>query len=65
MIKTQLADYTKKRVRIDFSVEENLIGGFVAKVGDTVLDGSVKQQLSNLRKQFLAWLRKIKYSINF
>jgi F-type H+-transporting ATPase subunit delta len=54
MIKTQLTDYTKKQVRIDFSVEENLIGGFIAKVGDTVLDGSVKQQLSNLKKQLLA-----------
>jgi F-type H+-transporting ATPase subunit delta len=53
-MKVKLADYTQKKVRIDFSVEENLIGGFVAKVGDTVLDGSVKQQLKNLKKQLLA-----------
>lgn len=54
LMKTQLAEYTKKQVRIDFNVDDNLIGGFVAKVGDTVLDGSVKQQLKNLKKQLLA-----------
>lgn len=54
LMKTQLTEYTKKQVRIDFNVDENLIGGFVAKVGDTVLDGSVKQQLKNLKKQLLA-----------
>ena len=53
-IKTKLKDYTKKDVRIDFEVEENLIGGFLARVGDTVLDASIKQQLRNLKKQLLA-----------
>ncbi len=30
-----------------------MIGGFVAKVGDTVFDASVKHQLEILKKQFL------------
>jgi len=39
-------------VVLDQSVEHELIGGFVARIGDTVFDGSVKQQLEILRKRF-------------
>ena len=53
-LKNELANYTKKNVRINFVTDEDLIGGFTAKIGDTVLDGSVKQQLVKLRKQLLA-----------
>jgi F-type H+-transporting ATPase subunit delta len=40
---------TKKQVEITFSVEKNLKGGFIARVGDTVLDGSVQRQLELLK----------------
>src|SRR5690606_29259105 len=33
------------------SVEENLIGGLVIQVGDTVYDGSLRTKLTNLRKR--------------
>jgi F-type H+-transporting ATPase subunit delta len=45
----QLEDYTQKKVRILFSIDKMLKGGFVAKVGDTTLDGSISRQLEILR----------------
>jgi F-type H+-transporting ATPase subunit delta len=54
LMKSKLADFTNKKVKAKFDVDESLIGGFSARFGDTVLDGSVKQQLKNLKKQLLA-----------
>jgi F-type H+-transporting ATPase subunit delta len=45
-------EYSKKEVFIDLSLDKQLIGGFIARIGDTVFDGSVKQQLKLLRKRF-------------
>jgi F-type H+-transporting ATPase subunit delta len=44
--------YSKKKVQIDQSIDKELIGGFIARIGDTVFNGSVKQQLELLRKRF-------------
>lgn len=41
-----------KKVRFQFSIDKELIGGFVAKAGDTVYDASLKHQLEVLKKQF-------------
>lgn len=42
-----------KKVILSFSVDNKLIGGFVAKIGDTIYDASVVHQLKLLKKQFL------------
>jgi F-type H+-transporting ATPase subunit delta len=44
----QFEMYSKKKVRVDIHVEPQLIGGFVARVEDTMFDGSVKRQLELL-----------------
>jgi len=44
--------YSKKQVRVDVSLDSKLIGGFIARIGDTMFDGSVKRQLELLRKKF-------------
>jgi F-type H+-transporting ATPase subunit delta len=44
--------YSKKKVRIDVTLDTKLIGGFIARIGDTMFDGSVKRQLELLRKRF-------------
>jgi len=44
--------YSKKKVRINVAIDSQLIGGFVARIGDTMFDGSVKRQLELLRKRF-------------
>jgi F-type H+-transporting ATPase subunit delta len=45
----QLEAMTKKKVEITFSLDKAIKGGFVARVGDTVLDGSVQRQLEILK----------------
>lgn len=43
---------TRKKIRVAFSIDKQLKGGFVARVGDTVYDGSVQRQLELLRERF-------------
>jgi F-type H+-transporting ATPase subunit delta len=47
----QLEAYTQKKIRVSFSLDKLLKGGFVAKVGDTTLDGSIRRQLEILRSR--------------
>ena len=47
----QLESFTQKKVRVSFSLDKILKGGFVAKVGDTTLDGSIRRQLELLRSR--------------
>ena len=42
-----------KKVRLTFTIDEDLIGGFVAKAGDTLFDASLKHQLGLLKNQLL------------
>jgi len=42
-----------KKVRLNFKKDVKLVGGFIAKVDDTLYDASVKHQLELLKKQFL------------
>ncbi len=42
-----------KKVRLNFTIDADVIGGFVAKVGDTVYDASLRHQLEILKKRFL------------
>ncbi len=51
-IRQHFEGLTRKKVRLDLTVEKELKGGFLARVGDTVFDGSVKRQLELLRERF-------------
>lgn len=42
-----------KKVKANYVIDEKIIGGFIAKVGDTVYNASVLNQLELLKKQFL------------
>jgi F-type H+-transporting ATPase subunit delta len=46
-----LARLTGKQTRAQFTVQESLIGGVVARIGSTVYDGSVRGQLDALRQR--------------
>ena len=39
-----------KELLISTKVDPNILGGFVAKVGDRVIDGSVRTQFENMRR---------------
>ena len=45
-----LTDLTSKEVRMEIMEDESLIGGVIVKIGDLVLDGSVKAQLEGLKE---------------
>lgn len=49
----KLEQYTNKKVRVRFSLDKALQGGLVIKIGDTVLDASIKRQLELMREQFV------------
>jgi F-type H+-transporting ATPase subunit delta len=49
----KLERYTKKKVRVRFALDTSLRGGMVVRIGDTVLDASVKRQLELMRERFV------------
>jgi len=53
-IKTQLETYTSKKVRVNLATDKQLIGGLTVQIGDTVLDGSIQHQLSELKNNLVA-----------
>ena len=48
-----LRNVTKKDVYLRTRVDESILGGAVVRVGDKVLDGSVRSKLNQLKKQML------------
>jgi F-type H+-transporting ATPase subunit delta len=46
----KLTSIVGMKVKLATSVDPNLIGGFVARIGDQLIDGSVHTKLFNLRK---------------
>ncbi len=46
-----LSKATGKKVEIKSLVDPSVVGGVVAKVGDTVIDGSVRRRLEQLKEQ--------------
>ncbi|MBS1518777.1 MAG: ATP synthase F1 subunit delta [Bacteroidetes bacterium] len=59
-MKKSIEAYTKLKSDITFGLDSSIIGGFLAKIDDTVLDASIKRQLENLRNRF----RSGDYSLN-
>jgi F-type H+-transporting ATPase subunit delta len=49
-IKATLSKKTGKEVVLEVQKDADLIGGLVTKIGDLVLDGSIKTQLLNMRE---------------
>ncbi len=48
-IKRTLEDRTSKKIKIHVEEDSSIIGGIIIKVGNTILDGSIKGQLEKLR----------------
>ncbi len=44
-----LAKLTGKRIEAQYKLDEKLIGGAVVRIGSTIYDGSVREQLNRLR----------------
>ncbi|MDH3852483.1 MAG: ATP synthase F1 subunit delta, partial [Deltaproteobacteria bacterium] len=52
-IKASLEKTTGSSIMIEVEVDPELIGGVVARVGDLVLDGSVRSQLTNIKETLI------------
>lgn len=50
---SNLEKLTGKKVTINYSVDTDIIGGVVTRIGSTVYDGSVKTKLENLKEQLV------------
>ncbi len=48
-----LSRVTGKKVDLSVSVDPDLLGGVVARIGSTVYDGSVRTQLARMRQQLV------------
>lgn len=47
-----LVNILKRRIRINYSLKPNLLGGFRVSVGDWKLDGTLANQLNKIKSQF-------------
>jgi len=49
-ISRRLGEIMGRKIVIDAQVDPSIVGGFIAKVGDTLIDGSMRGKLEALRK---------------
>lgn len=47
----KLSELTGRRPQLKFETDESLLGGVVTRIGSTIYDGSVRNQLSRLREE--------------
>jgi F-type H+-transporting ATPase subunit delta len=50
-LEQRLATVTQKKVRLNFAEDAELIGGLVTRIGSTVYDGSVRNQLQLIKEK--------------
>lgn len=50
-LETKLAALTGKKVALKFASDPSLIGGVVTRIGDTIYDGSIRQQLNSMKSR--------------
>lgn len=51
-IQDKVKELTGNEAKIQNIIDESIIGGFILRVGDIQYNGSVKAQLSNLKREF-------------
>ncbi|MFA4836579.1 MAG: ATP synthase F1 subunit delta [Dehalococcoidia bacterium] len=52
-LQAHLAKITGSKIALEVKVDPGIIGGFVARVGDKVIDGSVRSRLQNLKQKMI------------
>lgn len=52
-LRAKLAAMTGKNVRLSFTTDEELIGGIVTRIGSTIYDGSVRNQLQQVKERLV------------
>ena len=52
-LQQRLAVHTGGKVQVEVQVDESLRGGLVARIGDTVFDGTIETQLARLHRRLI------------
>jgi F-type H+-transporting ATPase subunit delta len=52
-ISRRLGEIVDRKVVIDAQVDSSIIGGFIARIGDMLIDGSIRQRLEALKKNMV------------
>jgi F-type H+-transporting ATPase subunit delta len=50
-LEAKLGQMTGKKIRLSFDTDESLLGGIVTRIGSTIYDGSVRNQLRRLGEE--------------
>ena len=50
-LEAKLAGITGKRVNMESQTDANLLGGIVVQIGSTIFDGSIRTQLSEMKRR--------------
>lgn len=51
LLEEKLREITGKKARLTFAIDESLLGGIITRIGSTIYDSSVSNQLSRLREE--------------
>jgi len=52
-LRARLGELTGSKVRLQFDVDDELIGGVVTRIGSTLYDGSVRGQLQQIKQRMI------------
>jgi F-type H+-transporting ATPase subunit delta len=52
-ITSRLEKIVERKVAMDAQVDPTIIGGFIVRVGDMLIDGSIRQKLESLKKSLV------------
>jgi F-type H+-transporting ATPase subunit delta len=52
-LESRLAGITGKIVNVELQTDANLLGGIVVQIGSTIFDGSIRTQLSEMRRRLM------------
>jgi F-type H+-transporting ATPase subunit delta len=52
-LRAKLSQMTGRSVRLEFEVDDSLIGGVVTRIGSTLYDGSVRGQLEQIKRKMV------------
>ncbi|MBA3322809.1 MAG: ATP synthase F1 subunit delta [Pyrinomonadaceae bacterium] len=55
-LRARLMNLTGRKVRLQFEVDDELLGGIVTRIGSTVYDGSVRNQLQQIKQKMIGEL---------
>ena len=57
LVRRKIEDLTGKTVELSLRIDPAIIGGIIIRIGDQVIDGSVRNKLEKLRSRLLAGRR--------